>query len=138
MDLVAVSIDLETAALAHGYSAFSYEPDDPGNLPAAVVGGIDSMVALNRFVTTVQLGVTFYQSLGLDDGKSARRALDKTFSVGTGTSFLDALAAQAAAGHFTAIKVDGWAFVSADRYTKYEMPGEAFGLGCTMHLAITG
>lgn len=138
MNVATVRADLAIVAAACGYSSFPYEPADPGGLPAAVVGGISSMVRLNQFVTKLQIGVTFFAALGNDAGKSAAEKIDGTLSVGTGTGFVDHLAAEAAAGHLTAIKVNGWAFVSAGPYTKYELPGAVPALGCTMTIELTG
>lgn len=119
--------DLAVVAKAAGFSSFAYEPDDPQNLPAAVVGGIQSMTRLNRLTTELVLGVTFYCSLA--SARDAASRLDKVLSIGTGTGFLDLLA--------TTSTFKSWVFQSAGPYTTYQLPGGDFALGCTVTLQLT-
>jgi hypothetical protein len=133
MDLRAIRRSIAAIALESGFSAWDYAPDDPSELPAAVVGGIKQMRRMNRLVCEIQIGVTFYASQA--DPIDATSRLDNALSTGTdgGTSFLDNLdAADDAAAGWRSIR-----FLAAGPYAVYAMPGNAKALGVEVILELT-
>lgn len=126
--------DLGVLGRTAGLNAWDYQPDDPQDLPAMVVGGIKSMVRLNQKVSLVQIGVTMYVNAA--DPEDASRKLDQLLSVGTedGLSFIDILDSHAAdeAASWRSIK-----FLSAGPYQKYAMPGDGSALGVEVTVELT-
>ncbi len=130
MDIAAIRASLALGARDAGFGAWDYAPDDPFDLPAAVVGGIKSMNILTRSVTQAEIGILFYCSLA--DAEDATRRLDLVLSVGDPDSFLTNILNYTTAG-WTSIR-----FVSAGPYSRYSMPGGAVSLGVEILLEITG
>lgn len=132
MNLRAIREDLAAVAQEAGFNSWSVSPDDPQDLPAAVVGGIQNLVRLNRLTTQIQIGITFYVSLAEPVDATAR--LDLALSVGETGSFIDLLDSVHAE--------DGAAwrsvrFVSAGPYTRFTMPGGGAALGVEVQLELT-
>jgi len=132
MDLRKVRADIGVVAGVSGFNAFDYVPDDPKDLPAAVVGGIKSMVRLNAVVTQVELGVTFYVSAADPQDSAAR--LDLALSTGLPDSFIDNLdsVTPADGASWRSIR-----FQSAGPYIRYQMPGGGVALGVDVVLELT-
>lgn len=131
MDLRQIRTDLGTVAGEAGYSAWSYQPDDPQALPAAVVGGIHSFERLNVKETRIELGVTFYVSLQNAEDAAAR--LDLLLSVGDPDSFVTLLDAVDPA---TASWFGLW-ITSAGPYQRVAMPDSSVALSVELVLQIT-
>lgn len=132
MDLRKVRQDIGVVAGESGFNAWDYQPDDPQDLPAAVVGGIQSMKRLNRLTTEVKIDVTFY--VNASDPEDAAKRLDLALSVGMPDSFIDML------DSVTVEDGPSWRsirFNSAGSYMKYQMPGNAVALGVTVTLELT-
>ena len=132
MDLRKLRTDLGTVATEAGFTAWDYYPDDVQNLPAAVVGGIAGMVRLNRLVTEIDIGITFYCSLA--DPADAAARLDLALSTNMDGSFLDAV------DEITPTDAVNWrsvTFVRAGPYNRYDMPGNTHALGCEIVLRFT-
>lgn len=124
MDLREIRIGLAAVARAAGFNAWDYMPDDPQDLPASTVGGIESMVRLNEAVTQVQLKVSFY--VNETDMQDATARLDKALSVGLNGSFIDTV------DEVTTADGPPWRsirFVSAGPYQRFAMPGNGWALG---------
>lgn len=132
MDLRAIRKDLGVVAQEAGFNAWDYEPDDPQNLPAAVVGGIRSMTRLNAQVTRVELGVTFYVNAA--DPQDATARLDLALSTGIQDSFIDNLDTDAEKPDRSWRSVR---FAASGPYTRYSMPGGAVALGVEITLELT-
>ena len=133
MDLRAVRHDLGVVAQNIGLNAWDYQPDDPQNLPAAVVGGIQEMHRLNRIVTQFKLGVTLYVNCA--DPQDATAALDLYLSTGLDGSFIEALDAV-----IPGLDSPAWRsvrFDSAGPYRRYSMPGGGAALGVEVVLELT-
>lgn len=134
MDLRQLRADISAVAQAAGFNSWDYMPDDPQDLPAAVVGGIKSMERLNRQVTQVQIGVTFYASAA--DPLDATSVIDRALSIGAAeTSFIDLL-------DDVDVIADGPAWRSArfdhsSEYRLYGMPGGGNALGVEVTLEFT-
>lgn len=132
MDLRQIRTDIGVVAGESGFNAWDYAPDDPQDLPAAVVGGIKSMVRLNAVVTECQIEVTFYVNAA--DPQDAAARLDLALSVGLPDSFIDML------DSVTPADGPSWRsirFESAGPYQRYAIPGGAVALGCTVTLELT-
>ena len=132
MDLRQIRADLGAVARESNFAAWDYEPDDPKDLPAAVVGGIQSMTRLNAVVTQIKLDVTFY--VNAVDPQDASARLDLALSTGMPDSFIDQLD--------SVMPVDGpsWRsirFDSSGPYKRYAMPGGGVALGVTVTLELT-
>lgn len=124
MDLRQVRIDIRAVIAVCGYNAWDYEPDDPQDLPAGVVDGIESLIRMNRLVTAVKIGVTFYVNNA--DPKDATAKLDLTLSTGFTNSYVDALDAASLAGaSWRSIRLEG-----AEAYHRVAMPGGGVALAC--------
>lgn len=133
MDLRQLRIDLGKVAQTAGYNAWDYTPDDPQNLPAAVVGGIRSMVRLNALTTQIQVEVTFYVSAA--DPKDAAGRLDLALSVGLDGSFIDCLDTMSEAPNtpsWRSVRLD-----SAGPYQRVLMPGGGAALSVAIVLELT-
>lgn len=132
MNLGAIREDLRVVAESIGFNAWSYQPDDPKDLPAAVIGGIKGLTRLNQVVSQIQLGVSFF--CNLNDPQDATNRLDLALSVGVDGSFVDALDA------ITPDDSPAWRsckFVSAGPYLRYQMPANQAALGCEAILELT-
>ncbi len=132
MDLRQVRKDLGVVAGEAGFSAWDYVPDDPQDLPAAVVGGLSLFERLNAIVTKVNIGITFY--VDLSDAQDAAARLDLVLSTGMPNSFIDWL------DSVTSNDLPAWRsvrFLSAGPYNRYTMPGGAVALGVEVTLEIT-
>ncbi len=132
MDMRQVRADLGTVARSAGWNAWDYQPDDPQNLPAAVVGGISEFMRLNRLVSQFKIGVTFYVNLA--NPQDAAERLDLVLSPGNPDSFLDVL------DSVTAEDGAAWRsvrFDSATPYQRYSMPGGLYALGVELMLELT-
>lgn len=132
MDLRQLRADLGVVAASSGFNAWSYQPDDPQDLPAAVVGGIKSMERLNQTVSQLMIGVTFYANAA--DPQDATERLDLALSVGNPDSFIDTLdSVEIADGPaWRSVRFD-----SAGPYTRYSMPGGGSSLGVEVTLELT-
>lgn len=118
MNLAQLRADLKAVAEAAGFNAWDFVPDDPQDLPASVVGGIQSMVRLNAHVTQVKIGIEFYANHA--DAKDATRRLDLVLSTGDPNSFIDIL------DHVEESDGPSWRsirFDSCGPYTLVTMPG---------------
>lgn len=124
--------DIGVVAGRAGFNAWDYQPDDPQDLPAAVVGGIKEMTRLNKKVTQLKIGVVFYVNAA--DAQDATSRLDLALSVGNPDSFIDMLdeVTQQDSPSWKAIR-----FESAGPYQKYQMPGESIALGVEAVLELT-
>ncbi len=132
MDLRAVRHDIGVVAQTANFNTWDYQPDDPKDLPAAVVGGIKAMQRLNAAVTLVQIGVTFF--VNASDPQDAAQRLDLALSTidGSFCSALDAYVETPNPHAWRSAK-----FLSAGPYLRYTMPGGGVALGCEMLLELT-
>lgn len=134
MDLRQVRKDLATVAETAGFNAWSITPDDPQNLPAAVVSGITSLERLTMSgVCKLELDVDLYASAASAADAAAR--LDLALSLGMPNSFLSVLEDVSPA-------LDGPAwrsarFVSAGPYQRVLMPGGGAALRVTVTVELT-
>ena len=128
----ALRADLGVVAGEAGFSAFDYEPADPKNLPAAVVGGIKSMERLNAHVTQIQIGITFFVNAANEKDATAR--LDLALSTGLPNSFIELL---------DSVSIEdgpAWRsvrFESAGPYLHYVMPSGGPALAVEITLEFT-
>lgn len=132
MNVGAVRADLRAVAESVGFNAWAYQPDDPKDLPAAIIGGVKQYTRLNQTVTQIQLGVSFLANL--NDPEDATNRLDLALSVGVDGSFIDAIDAIVPADS------PAWRsckFVSWGPYLRYAMPGGAAALGVEAILELT-
>lgn len=122
MDIAAKRASIAAAAVACEFNAYDFQPDNPGDLPAAVVGGITLYERLNASVARVQLVVTLYASSS--DAQDATRCLDTALSTNVANSFIDAVSA-----------IDGMTVDSAGAYQQFVMPtGTALGVPITIQI----
>lgn len=132
MDLRALREDLTAVAEAAGFNAWSYVPDDPQDLPAAVVGGIQEMNRLNQHVTQIKLGISFIANAA--DPVDATARLDLALSTGNAESFIDMLDS---VGTEDGPAWSSVRFDSAGPYTSIDLPGGGTALGVEIVLQLT-
>lgn len=135
MDLRALRKDLRVVAGESGFTAWDFVPEDPQDLPAAVVGAPKSMVRMNRLITQVEIPITFYASLA--DPLDATERLDLALSTGLPNSFIDLLDFAAQQEGATAPSWRSVRFVSAGPYTRFALPGTVYALGVEVILELT-
>lgn len=135
LDLRAVREGLASAARECGFSAWDYQPDDPQQLPAAVVGAPVEMEALTLTRWKLVVPVTFYCSTA--DPKDASERLDLVLSINLvdeddepRLSFIDTLKAAEAPPWKSA------RFSSAET-GRYTMPGGSVALGTRVDIEVT-
>ena len=134
MDFRALRTDFGTVAQTAGFNAYDYEPDDPGALPAAVVGGVRSLRRLTMSGTCeVELEITLYVSAA--DPQDATATLDLALSLGLSTSLLSILEAVD-----PILDKPSWRsarFVTAGPYQRVAMPGGGAALACSVVVEFT-
>ncbi len=135
MDLAALRSDIKVIGQTCGLNAWDYQPDDPQNLPALVVGGMRSLTRLNQVVAQIEVSVHIYVNAA--DPKDATRALDALLSINqpAKTSFIDVLDSE-----METLDTPSWRsikFLSAGPYTHYIMPGGLTALGVEVILELT-
>lgn len=135
MDLRQVRADLATVAATAGFNAWDFEPDDPQQLPAAVVGAPLLIERMNAHVTKLQLPVGLYVSNA--DARAATALLDQALSTGVGEgSFLDALDSLTQAD----TEASAWRsarFESASQYQRVALDGGGSMLAVPIVLELT-
>lgn len=134
MDLSALRADLATVAKTAGFNAWSYMPDDPKDLPAAVVAGVRSMSRLTiGGACVVELEVELY--VNATDPEDASKRLDLALSLGVGESFLTIL--EAIDPNLDKPAWRSARFVTAGPYTRVAMPGGGVALSVAVLLELT-
>ena len=132
MDLGKLREDIAVVCRTAGLNGWNFDTDDPQNLPAAVVSGVDQMERLNRIVTRVVIMIDLYVSNA--EPLDGSRALDRLLSTdvvkedGKVGSLIDAFDAVQ-----DGIDQPSWRshrFDSAGRYTRVSMPGGGVALYC--------
>lgn len=124
MDLHQLRADVGAVGRAAGFNAWSYEPDDPQNLPALVVGGVKSLIRKTMSgICELEIDITLYVNAANPEDAAAR--LDLALSLGMADSFLsymEAVDPQAGPPESR----PAWRsarFIAAGSYQRVTMPG---------------